>query len=422
MKAWALLLLMISLFSQSLMAEDLSIRFEDLHNLIKTHHKGVKLGEEQSKAAEQRVHSIDQSFLPKATLDLGTAHKKEANGMGETAAFWRMDIETNLYRGGRDEVAKAISENQVEIKKMDAQAFLRTQTYRARSAYLKLFFLQKQLSLLMTSRSDYEALQKSIQIKINSGLLTQSILQIMNIEQDEIVRQHLAIRSELKSQEEELCLLLGLDHNSAIKLISNFEIQKNQEQTNQAPISISEDLPEIQKINILNKRYSLEKSIKNESWRPDVSVFASYGSFAIKDRFEPGPLPDREMSFGLRLSMDLEGKETLNRERFAKESETRALLYQKELLRDEMQHKSEEFLRDMNTRLRLIMTYEESLKKSEKLQKRFLNEFDRGLVNSNDVFGNIRSIQSLKHERIEEELKYFLARNAYDSMTEEGIN
>jgi outer membrane protein TolC len=421
MKVWASLVVLISLISQSLQAESMTIRFEDLHDLILTKHQGVKVGEEQIKAVERRIRAVDSSFLPRASLDLGTAHQKEANGMGETAAFWKLDLESNLYRGGRDEVAKAMDENQVEIKKLDAQAFLRTQTYLARSSYIELLFQKKRIALQMSLRNDYESLKKSIQVKINSGLLTESILQLMTIERDEIDRQLIVLNSESKSMQEELCLLLGIDHHSEFNLASDFNLPKIEVDPNEDSTIVEETLPEIQKFALLGKRYGLETQIRNEWWRPDLSVFASYANFAIEDRFEPGPLPEREMKVGLRLSFDLESRQNLDRERFAKESERKALQYQKNLLSEEMRHKAEEFKRDMNTRLSVLKAYEQSLAKSEKLKKRLFNEFDRGLVNGNDVFSSIRSIQLMKQRQIDEELRYFLSKNSYDSITNAQI-
>ncbi|RZA27166.1 MAG: hypothetical protein EOP10_01050, partial [Proteobacteria bacterium] len=72
--------------------------------MIRQNNQSVLSLKASTTADRSRIGKVESSFLPKIGLEAGVAEQREANGVGDTAPFWKIDVSTNLYRGGRDKL------------------------------------------------------------------------------------------------------------------------------------------------------------------------------------------------------------------------------------------------------------------------------------------------------------------------------
>ena len=417
MKAWAFVFSLLWVSSAGFGAEGRSIRYDELKDLIQKNNKAVRASLEGVDAAKLRVGTIHRSFLPRAGFEAGVSEEKEANGLGTTAPFWKIDIQANVYRGGRDRVGLLQRDSQVLIKEMNTQALYRGELFKAKSDYVQLAMLRQVIDLTQSSMNDYDGLQKSIRRKSRAGLMTDTAVKNIQLEVDDLKRQLIVLEGEEHELEDRLNLILGIEVDQSIKLLTNFPVSSLETKALEGELKV-EGMPEVQSLSLLSKSVQLETQTQNEWWRPEVSLFASYTGYDVKRQNEFASLPGQEMSVGVRLSIDLEARSALDSEVSAKRVEILSLESQKEYLSREIDHKIHEYRREIETQTSLIKSYDIGLVNSKKLLKQLNGEFERGLVGSDEVSVIIHSIYELRRNRIESLSSYFLARAGLETMTD----
>lgn len=420
MKAW-IFRFSVSLLcaSSTSLAAGSAIAYDDLPDIIRKNNKAVQASTETIKAASLRVGTLERNFLPRAGFEAGVAEQKEANGVADTAPFWKVDVQSNLYRGGRDKLSQLLRESQVLVKELDAQALFRSEIFKAKTTYVELVSIRQIKDLTEQSMDDYDSLAKSIKAKARAGLITSTALQTSQLEIDELKRQRILLESREHELEDRLSLALGIAPDEKLSLTTQLRPVEGTIRDPSEDGTI-EEIPEIKRFALVSKTTKTEAETRNEWWLPDVNVFASYVGFAVERRGDFGSLPTREMSLGLRFSIDLESKEALNSELFAKHSELASLQLQKEHLTQEIRHKLHEYHREMDTQLKLGRSYDSGISNSEKLLGQIRKEFERGIGGSDSVTGVIRSIYDMKRKRLETMSDYYLARAGLEAVTDLG--
>ncbi|MBC7533688.1 MAG: TolC family protein [Oligoflexus sp.] len=416
MKAWVFVLL--ALFSRTgLSADALTLSYDELGDLIQKNNKSVQGSIEAIAAARQRVGTLEQTFLPKFGVEAGIAEQREANGVGDTAPFWKIDVSANIYRGGRDDLGILVRESQVLIREMDNQAQFRAELFKAKLDYVRLNSVRQAINLTQSSTDDYDGIRKSILVKAGAGLMTTTSAQAIQLELDELRRQLIILKREEVELEERLALVLGLEQEQKLTL-TTAQINTN---SSWIPVVTEEDiqgLPEVKKYSLLARSSSLEAKVRNEWWRPDVSIFAAVTGFNVDDKNEFRSLPEREMNFGVRLSVDLETKRTFGSELIAKQSDVASLASQGEYLRRDVEHKVHEYRREMEVQADLSRTFEQGVARAEKLLKQMRGEFERGIGSNSDITGIIRTLYQLKRNRIESVMDYHLSLAGLETMSD----
>ena len=102
MRTWVLSISLFLVAIPALAVEAISLSYSELDEMIRKNNKAVRATDHNVAAARQRIGVLDRSFYPKAGFEAGLSEQKEANGVGDTAPFWKVDVQANLYRGGRD--------------------------------------------------------------------------------------------------------------------------------------------------------------------------------------------------------------------------------------------------------------------------------------------------------------------------------
>ncbi len=406
-------LLFLTVISTAALAEkSLSIGYEDLPALIRKNNKSFLSASEGLSAARARTSSLDQSFYPKAGFEAGLAERKEADGSDESAPFWKLDLQANLYRGGRDKLAILTKESQVIIKDMDKQTLYRSELMKAKSDYIRLESIRRAIKLTRDSMDDFDGLKASVDQKVRAGLMTKTSLMTIARKTDDMKRELILLEREEHELEDRLTLVLGLDYDTPFQLRTSF---LSMDQKELADPSI-QDLPELRKLTLQAEAYREETKLRRDWWLPEVGVFASYTGFRVREKDEAGSLPQREMAFGIRLTVDLEARSVLNSEVAAKVSEISAIELQKSYLKREIEHTLHEYRQEMTTQKELFKTYDQGIVNSEALLKRLRSEFEKGIGDSLGISDIIESIYKMKRSRMETGQNFNLAKAGLETM------
>lgn len=415
MKAWIYLASLLSLSTRSFAAEALTLSYSELEKILAKNNRSVQSLQATTEAARQRIGTLGQTFLPKVGLEAGMAEQREANGARDRSPFWRIDVQANLYRGGRDKIATLVRESQVLIKDLDTQAQLRSELFKAKTDYIHLLHVRQAIGLVQSSMDDYEGLRKSILRKAQAGLMTSTAADTLQLEVDKLERDLIQLKGEESELEDRLALILGVELDQKIVLTSKPESLPNHRALKLSRESLG-SLPEIKRLSLLGQATEMESKLQRGWWVPEIAGFVSYTDFRIEEGSEVRSLPEREWALGLRFSVDLESKRSLNSELAAKNSEILSYKSQRDYLAREVEHKMHEYRREIEIQSQLIGSYDEGLNKAAKILQKLRAEFEKGLGSNAELAEAISTLYELKRQRIESFNKYYLAAAGLETM------
>jgi outer membrane protein TolC len=381
-----------------LSAPTLTLDYDKLRTYIEKNNRSYLASLGGVSSARARVGNLAQSFYPNSSLEAGIAEQREANNSGNTAPFWRFSIESNIYRGGRDQALQGTRDATVLEREMDAQIVLREELYKARALYIQLIGNGEIQRHLKVSLEDYVPLRSSLSKKVRAGLQTSTELLSLEVFSDDIQRELRRLEGEKHELEDELLLILGFEHGSQVQL-SPFP--RYLQLAEPMPQEARHPDPEIRRLEMQAATARREAGIIHDWWVPELDLFAAYTGYNIAKSDAMLSLPRQQMMVGLRVSLDLESKSILRGEIASKLGNAMALDHQKEGIRAALDHKIQRFRHESNTNQTLLQSYEKGLKKGEALLKRLRGEFEQGIVSSGELAAGVHSFHLLKRRYIE---------------------
>ncbi len=397
MKAWVstafLLFLPLTLEAK----ESLNLRYEDLPSLLQKNSLGVQAANKRAESARLRQGSVESSFLPKFGFEGGLRGQKEAKSEGESAVFWRVDAASNVYRGGKDQNRQMTRDTQVEMRKLDAQAFFQSERTKVRNDYIHLASVRSLLQVNQDMSQLIGEKRRSIAKKVQTGLLAESFALEVKLFDQELERDRLYWQKESHEIEDHLSFALSLPHELTIqvKSLAAIEIPKF------ADLGRVGDLPELKSLAVKAESSRRDSAIKADWWRPEVDVFASYTGLDVDRKAEPGILPEQETSIGLRFTLHLQDNAELSKEISAKMGEAQAMDIQREYLKNQVEHKVHEYQREIAALGSILQALTVHQKTAEDLQKKIVSDFDRGVRGSTDLLELMRKVYEIKKRSIE---------------------
>lgn len=412
MKAWVSGSLILSLLFPTHSLWAMSLSYEDIPDFIRKNNRGLKAAEESVEVTKLRSGSFERSLLPRFGFEMGVRGQKEADGTGATAPFWKVDVQSNIYRGGRDQHRSSIQERQHELKTFDAQALYRNELLKARQEYLRLSGNQDLLSLARNVREVRLKKKKSIQRKVQAGILTETATGLVGIFEAEIDREIMLLEKEQHEIEDRLVLILGLDSSKEL------DISKSVKVPEAAQSGKETDLSEMQRMKLQADLLRSESNLKTEWWRPDVDVFASYVKTDVGERADAGPLPERETAIGLRLTLNLQDSAEVRAETSARLREANLWELQREQMKSELDYRIHEYRHEIDTLTKFRETLAKQGRDSEHFQKQIDDEFERGLRDSSDVMDAVRAIYELRRKQVEAAIEINLAKAGLQTILE----
>ncbi|RZA19547.1 MAG: hypothetical protein EOP10_19465, partial [Proteobacteria bacterium] len=280
---------------------------------------------------------------------------------------------------------------------------------------IRLYQIRKSMILVASSMDDFDGLKKSILRKAKAGLMTATSAQTLQLELERFKRDLIILKGEESELQDHLLLVLGLSPDQLITLDKMLTVDSVMTQaTSEATVG---NLPEIKRYDLLSESRRLESSSRKEWWLPEVSAYAAYTGFRVEEASQIRSLPEDELVFGLRFTLDLESKRTLKTESAGLSADITSYQAQKEYLRREVAHKIHEYNREIKVQAELMKASDETIDKTHKVLGRLRSEFEKGLGSNVDVAEMIRSIYQSKKLRLQSETEFLLASAGLETLT-----
>ncbi len=397
--------------SNAFASSHLTISYRDLESTILSQNRSVASLEKVYEAEQARRPNFEESFQPKLAFESGLKHAKEANGSGDTSPYWKLNFESNVYRGGRDIHSSRIHESQVLMKKIDIQARLQQELFEARQYYVQLFYVQKKRRFIEGSLDDFDQMIRSVSQRISAGILSQSAKKSFDNRIDQRRRDLLILQGREEELEDLLLLSLGVKSHQEIELDKELQIQDIGKKEENELVT-----PEIHKIDALTSKWQLSRDFSQRKLRPNVDLFASYSDFLISDSEKEASLPTREFDLGVRLSFDLGAKHLERREALSSSIEISALDEQKAYLKNQILHQLHEYERDILIQNKLSDSLQQSVKQSRKYFEAMKRDYDRGIGSHLELVDLLQSIYQNQLDLLDAEAKIASAKVARASI------
>lgn len=415
MKLWASLLTLLLLPTSLPAREAVLVQYHELPKLIQKNSKEVKAADLMKEASAARQGYQARARYPRLDLESGFRGVREVDGRGDSAPFFKVEGSVNLYRGNRDALKDTLQEKETAIRSEEAQLVLKNQLSFARELYVKLAAvreLRKAWSEAIQVAADKK---KSSRVKVNAGLTTNTDLLEFELHEATLKREKRNLDKDEHELSNKLRIVLGLPDEAEIALDRAFTHPSEPKEANYR--LSPETHPVVRKLTLQAEQAQTMAGSNVTRWAPEVNVFASYEEFLQKTEDEPGSLPKRDFSAGIRLSIPLGDNLTVQNEASARRLEASAFELQKQQNARQIEAVYHEHLHDMKVLHDLIHDSDEQLQKARKYLKQTSDEYERGVRSGPDVLEASRTLYRTRVENIQLIFDYYLAEVSLKSLT-----
>lgn len=380
--------------------KDIQAFFEKDHPLLRADMVAVNL--EKAKRSGLR-----RSFYPEVSAIAGL-ESYSSNALADNdSGYIGSELTVNLYRGGMDKIKDTISNIDIKLAKLSVEERRRHLKIDAVKSYWSIAFLIEQLKFIEEVKVSVKSLQKSLRMKIKSGVVTSTQLDGLRLSAKEFEFLEQKTNLELRKEYMLFAYLLGLDASQSTNLTIDYKDQWQKVLVSDLTKKKHQS-EKIKRFNLLVEKHQFASKLASNSWRPRLDFYAGYGIAPFKER-EYADSSDRlEGEFGLRLSVPLSDLLT-------KEPMVKAQVFQASYMaakRDQLTNK----LRLQERKLKLALDQKASLFTTAKslsdghydLYKKRLSEYRRGLRSAFDITESLRALKDSKFEMLSLKKELFL--------------
>lgn len=296
-------LMIFILIHQTADAKTITLKFDDLPELISSQNGYVLAeGSYVEGAASQKSH-LKRSFLPEVTVDAGFEHFKTGDLDFKTQPVLEAQTKVNLLRGGQDYLQDKIIHQKFSSAENSFKKVYFKNLLSARVLYADVLFYQEQLVFVKQALASHQNNLHLVQKQIDAGIATETDRLEFMIELNELKQNQISFTEDYENSLMALKNILGLDSDTSLSLQAlNFSHidKKVFDQENSfashpdvAKIKSSQNIAELQKIQLENW------------WLPHLDVYALYGLYSLRER-ESLSVGDRDdYVVGVNLSLNL---------------------------------------------------------------------------------------------------------------------
>lgn len=297
----------------------------------------------------------------------------------------------NIYRGGKDVLARKASDLEIRSVNLELAARRQTLTFEVRSLFYNLLALKEKKALLRDEFQTNDRQRKVAQRRASAGVATHADELEFRLRGQEIQSSERILQAE---EEKDLISLKNITNivlEEKLSISGSFPF--NSKGAAKMDLSTSPSILRLQNnLEILSQ----EKSRINSIYKPEIDAFANIGKIYPSEKFKR-----IESVIGLTLSVPLyDGRQQQSAIQIAQLSQQKAQLEVQKLQLDTLSLlQSVEIERQEVERLREIN--DQRLAYAQKYLSVTVQEYDRGVKNSPDVVGALEHLLGSKIRRID---------------------
>ena len=385
-------------------AETIRVEFGDIPRLVQERNQTVTGAALQVEAAQAREGALFRSFLPTVALDAGVERFQTGRYTYESQPYGSAEARINLFHGGRDYWLERRLESLSSSAKARSNDELALQMAESRRAFLRLVHAREMGVVVREAQTENQRLLERADRRIKRGLATETDrlefeIGASQLKEDGESLSHSELQLKLR-----LAALLGLSEGAEIETPVQLEhIHDDTLLTRSFDPSLHREAVFLA---AQGKSARAESKTASLWWAPSLNAYAGKYQYTIRERdYLSSSLRD-DFAIGGKLSMRLFDGGAERSEAHAKKLEaegTERKLAQRRLdLRARVRVIEEDLRHDHE----LVHFAEERIEMARRYLNSTLDEYDRGVKNSLDVFAAAQRLLGYRRQLAERRRDY----------------
>lgn len=389
-------------------AETTRVEFNDIPRLIQERNQAVSGATLQAESAKAREGALSRSFLPSATLDAGVERFQTGRYPQVTQPYGAAEARVNLFRGGRDYWNERRLESLSSAASAKSSDDLAFQVAEARRAYLKLVHARAMGAVVREAQTENQRLLERANRRIKRGLAAETDrlefeIGASQLKEDGESYSHSELQLKLR-----LAALLGLPEGSEIETPLMLEHVHDE-----ALLTTQFEPGSHREAVLLAAQGAAARAVSKAAslwWAPSLDAYAGKYLYTLRERdYLASNLRD-DFAVGGKLSLRLFDGGAERAEARAQRLEAagteRKLAQRRADLRARVRVVEEDLKHDHE----LVHFAEERITMAGRYLNSTLDEYDRGVKNSLDVFAAAQRLLGYRRQLAERRRDYLITK------------
>jgi outer membrane protein len=394
----ALYFLMGFLKPHPLLADTVSVSYENLKTLLESRNVKLEAHRLELEAAKLKEGSLNRSFLPQLEFHASQENFKKGSAASKTQPAYSVEAKVNLFNGGRDSIESEIRDLNTQKKSVQLMRITADELLVARTLFWEILYTQEKTALLESVNKINSQNSESALKRIRSGVATESDKMEFEIKAVNLKQDLELSKLELKALMDELRVMLNIDLTAILQLPKEIghehDFETNIKHSNEDHDVLAKEAEIQSDLNQL----SSQKFKRN--WWPKVDAVAGYNQFNELEEDYPDAEQRKESYVGLRVSLSLSDGFESTKESASQAKESVAFRklagYQRQQAHSHVKNEVAE-LKLLHSQ---IHDAEENIIRAEKYYRLTQSEYARGVKNSPDMLSASEKIFEVKDKRL----------------------
>jgi outer membrane protein TolC len=384
-----------------LRAEELRLTPENLSQLLQERHPALNASNRLVDAAKTRTGYWRRSFYPHVNALVGAERYETGPYAVDSQPYGLADASVNLFRGGRDRLEEAQRRTQVRLAAADREVFLREELEKVRGLYWQLVAERERIYHIDALLAQGRRIRQAAERRVSKGLTTNTDVLAIDLYNRQLEEQKESAMHE--AQLIYLTLAIPLNISSGAIIVTSSGIPHEHLDT---PPSSKTIPPTMVRVQAQQEISEIQRAIHSRWWMPALDAYGQYGLYTRRDRDFVNRNDRVDWAAGLRAKFALFDGGTAHQEAKASAQETTA--YRELANYKERSHQADiaTAVEEMRHTDDLIEGSKIFLEKGDQLLRQTLNEYDRGVRNSQDVLAAFDRLATIRHQHLERRLEY----------------
>lgn len=389
-------------------AETARVEFDDIARLVRQRNQAVSGSALQETAARAREGALSRSFSPSATLDAGVERFQTGRHPYDTQPYGSAEARVNLFRGWRDSWNERHLESlssAAAAKSADELAF---QVAEARRAFLRLVHAREMGAVVREAQAENQRLLERADRRIKRGLATETDrlefeIGASQLKEDGESYAHSELQLKLR-----LAALLGLPEGAELETPLKLDHVHDE-----ALLSTPFEPGSHREARLLAAQSAAARAESRAAslwWAPSLDAYAGKYLYTLRERdYLASSLRD-DFALGGKISLRLFDGGAERAEANAKRLEAKGLERKLAQRRTDLRARVRVVEEDLKHDHELVHFAEERIAMASRYLNSTLDEYDRGVKNSLDVFSAAQRLLGYRRQLAERRRDYQLTK------------
>lgn len=383
------------------------ISYEDIHSFFEGDHPLLKAQALSIDIEKTKRSHLKRSFYPELSVVAGVESYSSSVLPANDSGYIGSDLTVNLYRGGIDQVKQSINEIDLKLAELTLEEKKHHLQINALRVFWTIASQIEQLKFMEDMKVSLKNLQKSLGIKIKSGVVTRTELDGLRLSLKEFEFLEQKINLDVRKDYMLFAYLLGLDVKQSTNLAIDYERLWNK------PVKLYQSTKnhraeKIQSLDLLAEKYDLESQRAASSWKPKLDFYAGYGIAPYKEREYVDSSDRLEGALGFRLSIPVSDFVTQDPYIKAYLFKSRYAAAKRDQIAKNIQLHQRQLKLSFDQGSSLFKAAQSLSDAQYALYKKRLSEYQRGLRSATDMAESLRALQRSKFEMLSLKKQLFL--------------